>query len=219
MNIRIAIVGIVLCAVLVPADAQQRRGTSTAAVERKLYCWEENGRKVCGDALPASAVDSARTEISPRSGLQVGQVGRALTAEERAAAEAQAARDMQAAEAVAAQERRELAMAVSYNTEADLRAAFGERIVLVDEALKTSRMGVTNLRLSLLSLLRQASDLELQEKPVPQPLANNILTQHNDLLRQQAIMSQQLDERASLDADLEYAVERYRALRGTQQDG
>jgi hypothetical protein len=90
--IRIAIAGIVLGAVVLPADAQQRRGQSTPAAERKLYCWEENGRKVCGDALPASAVDSARTEISPRSGLQVGQVGRALTAEERAAAEAEAAR-------------------------------------------------------------------------------------------------------------------------------
>jgi hypothetical protein len=216
MKIRIAIVGIVLGVAVLPADAQQRRGQSTPAAERKLYCWEENGRKVCGDALPASAVDSARTEISPRSGLQVGQVGRALTAEERAAAEAEAARARSAAEAEAARQRRELAMAVSYNNEDELRAAFGERIVLVDEALKTSRMGVTNLRLSLLSLLRQASDLELQEKPVPRTLATNIRNQHNDLLRQQAIMGQQLEERASLDADLEYALERYRALRPSQ---
>lgn len=219
MGIRIIIIGFVLCAALAPADARQYRDSATGATERRLYCWEEGGRKVCGDALPASAVDSARTEISPRSGLRVGQVGRALSAEERAAAEAEAAREKQAAEAVAAQQRRELAMAVSYNTEDDLRAAFGERIVLVDEALKTSRMGVANLRLSLLSLLRQASDLELQEKPVPKPLANNIVTQHNDLLRQQAIMAQQLEERASLDADLEYALERYRALRGPQQGG
>ena len=107
-------------------------------------------------------------------------------------------------------------MAISYNTEDDLRAAFGERIVLIDEALKTSRMGVANLRLSLLSLLRQASDLELQDKPVPRPLAGNIRTQHQDLLRQQSIMEQQLQERASLDADLDYALERYRALRPRQ---
>src|SRR5690606_5268564 len=133
--------------------------------------------------------------------------------EERAVAEAEALRAKQAAEADAARERRERAMAVSYDTEDDLRAAFGERIVLVDEALKTSRMGVSNLRLSLLSLLRQASDLELQGKPVPKPLAGNIHSQHDDLLRQQAIMDQQLSERASLDADLEYAVERYRALK------
>ena len=209
MNTRIAIVASLLFIAAAPALAQPK----PAAAEKKLYCWNENGRKVCGDALPADAVDSARTEISPRSGLRVGEVGRALTAEERAAAEAQAAREKQAADAEAARTRREMAMAVSYNTEDDLRAAFGERIVLVDEALKTSRMGVSNLRLSVLSLLRQAADLELQNKPVPKALAGNIRTQHADLVRQQAIMQDQLDERASLDADLEYALERYRALK------
>lgn len=218
MKTRIAIVGLLLCTVMLPTAAQQR-GQKPQQAERKLYCWEENGRKVCGDALPPSAVDSARTEISSRSGLRVGEVSRALTPEERTAAAAQAARDQLAAEAEAARQRREMAMAVSYNTEDDLRAAFGERIVLVDEALKTSRMGVTNLRLSLLSLLRQASDLELQDKPVPKPLANNIQTQHNDLLRQQAIMDQQLAERSSLDADLDYALERYRALKSKPQGG
>ena len=35
--------------------------------KKKLYCWNEGGRKVCGDALPANAVDSARTEISAKS--------------------------------------------------------------------------------------------------------------------------------------------------------
>lgn len=212
MKTRIAIAAMLACAIALPAIAQQKAATA----ERKLYCWEENGRKVCGDALPPSAVDSARTEISSRSGMRVGEVDRALTPEERAIADAQAARDRQAAEADAARRRREQAMAVSYNTEEDLRAAFGERIVLVEEALKTSRMGVDNLRLSLLSLLRQASDLELQEKPVPKALAANIQLQHNDLLRQQMIMDQQRDERASLDADLDYALERYRALRPSQ---
>ena len=58
------------------------------APAKKLYCWNENGRKVCGDALPANAVDSARTEISAKSGLATGRVDRALSAEERAAAAA-----------------------------------------------------------------------------------------------------------------------------------
>lgn len=213
MKTHIAIAGLLLCAVALPADAQRKQQGSKPAADKKLYCWNEGGRKVCGDALPADAVDSARTEISARSGMRVGEVGRALTPEERAVADAEALRAKQAAEADAARERRERAMAVSYDTEDDLRAAFGERIILVDEALKTSRMGVSNLRLSLLSLLRQASDLELQGKPVPKPLAGNIHAQHDDLLRQQAIMDQQLSERASLDADLEYALERYRALK------
>ena len=49
------------------------------AAGKKIYCWDEGGRRVCGDALPASAVDRARTEISAKSGMATGQVGRALT--------------------------------------------------------------------------------------------------------------------------------------------
>src|SRR5688500_4028937 len=71
---------------LIPPMAEAQKKPSQPATAKKLYCWNEGGRKVCGDALPATAVDSARTEISARSGLPTGQVSRALTAEERAAA-------------------------------------------------------------------------------------------------------------------------------------
>ena len=45
-----------------------------ASPEKKIYCWNEAGRKVCGDALPAEAANSERSEISARSGLRTGQV-------------------------------------------------------------------------------------------------------------------------------------------------
>ncbi len=93
-------------------------------------------------------------------------------------------------------------------------SAYGERITLVEESLKTSRLGIINLRQSLLSLLRQAADLELQSKPVHKGLANNIIRQHGDLLRQQEIMLEQQHDRASLGSDLEQALERYRELKG-----
>jgi len=191
--------------------------TATAGAQdkatRKIYCWNEDGHKVCGDALPADAADAARTEISARTGMTVRSVERAPTDEERAAAadaRKQAALD---AEAEAAAKRRDLAMVESYATETDLRRAYGERITLVEESLKTSRLGLVNLRASLLSLLRQAADLELQSKPVRKALADNIQRQHGDLLRQQAILEQQVHDRASLGSDLEQALERYRALK------
>ena len=184
--------------------------------EKKIYCWNEGGKKVCGDALPASATDSARTEISTRSGLTTRRMDRALTDTERSAAAVAAEAAREQADAEARQLRRDLAMVESYATENDLRRAYGERITLVEEALKTSGLSITNLRQSLLSLLRQANDLELQGKPVAKMLATNIQSQHADLLRQQAIMRDQLEERASLGADLEHAVERYRALKQPQ---
>ncbi|GAA3926419.1 hypothetical protein [Luteimonas lutimaris] len=202
-----------LACVLLLATATTAAQDKTA---KKIYCWDENGHKVCGDALPADAADAARTEISARTGMTVRSVDRAPTAEERAAAAEAGRQATREAEAEAAAKRRDLAMVESYATEADLRRAYGERITLVEESLKTSRLGLVNLRASLLSLLRQAADLELQSKPVRKALADNIQRQHGDLLRQQAILEQQVHDRASLGSDLEQALERYRALKSPE---
>lgn len=188
-------------------------GSGSAVAQKKVFCWNENGKKVCGDALPAEAADSARTEISARSGLRTGQVARALTEAERtdAALAADAAR--LEAEAEAMVKRRDLAMIESYMTETDLRRAYGERTELLDETLKASTLGLSNLRLSLLSLLRQAGDKELAGEPVPKRLADTIRGQHDELLRQQQILGVQQKDRAALDAELKDAVARYRALK------
>ncbi|WP_058836234.1 hypothetical protein [Luteimonas abyssi] len=199
----------VLGAFALAAPAEAQRGKS-AASDRRVYCWEEDGHKICGDALPASAVDAARTEFSSRTGLARERVGRALSSEERAAA-GQAAREAaQDAEAETVRRRRDLAMVESYATEADLERAYGDRITLIDESIKTSQMGVGNLRASLVALLRQAADMELSEQPVRKRLADDIRSQHGDLLRQQAILAQQLEERTHLDEDLRDALGRYR---------
>ena len=184
-----------------------------AQTGKKIYCWNENGRKVCGDALPASATDSARTEISARSGLTTGRMERAPTATERSAAELAAEAARVQAQAEDARRRRDLAMVETYDTEADLRRAYGERTSLLDETLKASRLGIANLRLSLISLLRQAADNELAGTPVPQKLAAAIQGQHADLLRQQQILLTQEQDRAALEQDLQEAVRRYQELK------
>ncbi|WP_456966146.1 MULTISPECIES: hypothetical protein [unclassified Luteimonas] len=201
------IAGIVLAALPLAAVAQK------APTDKKLYCWDENGVQVCGDTLPASALDRARTEISAQSGARTGQVPRALTDDERGAAAiaARAAADAELAEAE--RYRRDLAMVESYATEDDLRRAYGERITLVEESLKTSELSLANLRQSLLSLLRQAAERELLEQPVGKTLAEGIQSQHGDLVRQQAIMQRQLADHASLGSDLEGALERYRNMK------
>ena len=189
------------------------RAQAKAGTEKKIYCWNEGGKKVCGDALPASATDSARTEISTRSGLRTGQVSRALSDDERSAAALAQEQARLQAEAEAMQKRRDLAMVESYATEADLRRAYGERTELLDETLKASTLGVTNLRLSLLNLLRQASDRELSGDIVSKSLTTTIRDQHVELLRQQQILASQRLDRAALDDDLKDALLRYRALK------
>ncbi len=199
--------------ILAASIAMALLGSGSAVAQKKVYCWNESGKKVCGDALPAEAADSARTEISAKSGLATGQVSRALTDAERTAAALAADVARKQAEAEAMAQRRDLAMVESYMTEADLRRAYGERTELLDETLKASRLGLSNLRLSLLSLLRQAGDKELAGEVVPKPLADSIRGQHDELLRQQQILAVQEKDRATLDIELNDAVTRYRALK------
>ena len=135
--------------------------------KKKLYCWNEGGRKVCGDALPATAVDSARTEISAKSGLATGQVGRALTPEERAAAAAQAEAEQQQG----GRGRGGLARAITpwpspTPPKPNCGAPSTSASLLLDDTIKASQLGIGGLRQSLMSLLRQAGEAELAGKPV-----------------------------------------------------
>lgn len=191
-------------------NAQQKN----AANQKKLYCWLQNGIKVCGDALPPEAADAARTEISVRSGLHTRQVERALNDSERTAAAVAADAVRRKGEAEAMGVRRDLAMVESYMTEADLRRAYRERTELLDASLKASQLGVSNLRFSLLGLLRQAGDQELASKPVPKKLADAIAEQHGVLRHQHQILRVQRRDRAELEAELGDALRRYRALKG-----
>ncbi|MGQ4660582.1 hypothetical protein [Lysobacter sp. F6437] len=188
-----------------PAWAQKPAG-------KKIYCWNDGDRKVCGDALPASAVDNARTEFSA-SGIATKRLDRAPTDTERAAAEAQAERDRLAALATAARQRKELAMVESYASEDDLKRAFDNRLGLLDASVKSSRLGVDGLRRSLVNLLQRASEAELAGKPVAKPLAGSIQSQHAALRRQQATLAAQQLERSTADEELAAALERYRELK------
>lgn len=184
-----------------------------AAPAKKVYCWNEGGRKVCGDALPATAVDSARTEINARSGLPTARIDRALSPDERAAAEAAARSEEQARTAAAAEMRRVMAMVQSFENEDALRRAFDNRIALNRDSIKTAQMGIAGMRTMLVDLLQRASQAELARRPVPKKLADDIRGQHLQLLRQQATLERLHGDGREIRAQLDEAVTRYRALR------
>ena len=201
-----------LTAVLLLATAPLALAQKTEAPAKKVYCWNEGGRKVCGDALPATAVDSARTEINASSGMATARIDRALTPAERAAAEA-AARDEQAAQAAAdAEMRRFMAMVHSFDTEDALRRAFDNRIALNRDSIKTAQMGIAGVRAMLVDLLRRAGEAELAQRPVPKKLADDIRSQHAQLIQQQATLARLQRNGAAIRAQLDEAVTRYREL-------
>lgn len=214
---------IAISTLAIPTLSVALLGAMTAALaqtksptEKKIYCWNDAGRKVCGDALPASATDSARTEFSIKSGMATAHVDRTLNQEERSAAAQAADLARQQADAEAMQKRRDLAMVDSYMTEADLRRAYGERTALLDESIKSSHLTVSTLRSSLISLLRQAGNAELSNTPVPKPLANSIQSQHADLLRQGQILLAQQQDRSELGSEFDDSLRRYRLMKPTK---
>ena len=44
--------------------AQGKNKPTAPTANKKLFCWEEKGQRVCSDALPADVVNAARDEIS-----------------------------------------------------------------------------------------------------------------------------------------------------------
>lgn len=206
-------IALIATALLPAAHAQDK----TAA--KKLYCWNDHGHKVCGDALPSNAVDAARTEINSQSGLATAQVSRALTADERAAAEAQAKVAQQAADAAEAEHRRFMAMVTTFATEDDLRHAFESRVALSRDSIRTAEMGISGLRDGLVNLLKRAGDAELNGQQVPKKTAADVLAQHGQLLHQQALLAQLRRDADNLRVQLDEAVTRYRELKPANPGG
>ena len=208
---------LVLAASLALSPLAMAQGSGAPATPaKKLYCWNENGQRVCSDALPADAVNRARDEISAKSGLRTAEVDRALTDEERAqAAEAEAQRKVDQATADT-RRRTDQAMLASYETEEALNRVFNERISIVDNSIRTARYNVTSLREGLVSLLQTAGDRELSGQPISTELATNISKRHRELVRQRQLQASFENQRAELDVEIADIIRRYRLMKGTE---
>ncbi|WP_454828365.1 hypothetical protein [Pseudoxanthomonas wuyuanensis] len=201
-------------ALLTLAPTALAQKSKVDAPAKKLYCWNENGQRVCSDALPPEAVNYAREEISAKSGLRTGEVNRTLTAEERAQAAAEAAQRALDKAAADTRRRTDQAMLMSYRTEDDLRRVFNERTAIVDNNVQTARYNVASLREGLVSLLQTAGDRELAERPVSAEMTQNIRLRHAELVRQRQLQASFESQRGELDTEIDDILQRYRTMKG-----
>lgn len=191
--------------------------TAQTAPNKKLYCWDQNGQRVCSDTLPPEALDRAREEISSVSGTRTAEVARALTEEERALAALEQAQQLADDAAEQTRRRTDQAMLLSFPTEDDLRRVFTERAGIVDNNVRMAAYNVASLREGLLNLLRSASDQELAGNPVGKEAADAIRARHGDLLRQQRMQRSFQRQRVGLDEEIAQVMQRYRELKAAQK--
>lgn len=211
------IVGLLLAAPVLSAQAQTGR-SSTEPKPKKLYCWNKGSERICSDALPQDAVNSAREEFSVNSGLRRGGVERTLTDEERADAAVAAAQVQLDQAAEETRKRTEQAMLSTYQDESDLRRVFVERTGILDNNVNTASYNVASLRDALVTLLGSAGDRELAGEPVLPKQAEDIRLRHAELVAQRRMQASYIEQRKALDAEIEETLQRYRLLKGVATD-
>jgi hypothetical protein len=194
--------------------AQGKNKPAAPTANKKLFCWEEKGQRICSDALPADVVNAARDEISATSGLRTGGVARAMSEEERAQAAVAAQQKMIDDAASEMRRRTDAAMLMSYRSEDELRRVFNERTAIVDNNVRTARYNAVSLREGLVSLLQTAGDQELAGRPIRADMSATIHQRHAELLRTRRLQQSFEAQRAQLDVEITDILQRYRNMKG-----
>lgn len=206
--------GWVLVGLLLVAGAASAQKADS---KKKLYRYvDKDGKVTYVDALPADAADAARKEFNAESGQTTGSVERALTAEERVAAAAKAEADAKSAASAAQEKLVEESMLVTYQTEADLRRAYDERISLLQQTIESTDISLKNVRAGLASLLGEAAESELYGRPVPPKRVEMIREMRNEMVKQQAFQGNRMGELSTLNSEFDRVLLRFRELRNSK---
>jgi hypothetical protein len=187
-------------------------GLADAQKQKKLYRWTDTEGKVhYSDHVPPEAIENARSEINER-GLKVGQVGRALTAEEQAAAK-------EAEKAAAAQRKldeeqanRDSILTGAYGSVEELDRAFNERFDLLEQSLQSAQAGIRSQEKSLADLLAHAAALQRQNKKVPDNIRSSIELAQRQVTQQRDYLASREAEKAMVDKEYQQARARYLVL-------
>lgn len=180
----------------------------------KLYRWVDKDGKIHYDqALPPEAVNQARREFNAKTGTATGSVDRALTDAERAELAAAEKAAIEAAAVANEQKRLEDVMMASYETETDLRRAYGERIALLKMTVESTDISIKSLGENLATILAQASDTELDNRRVLEDRTRTIRELHSEKMKQQILQANRRADLAALNAEFARMLSRYRELR------
>lgn len=180
---------------------------------QKLYRWVDRDGKVhYSDSVPPEAVDQERETLNEQ-GMTVDRVDRALTADERAAQEAELAEAERARQAKEEQDKQDAILLGAYASAADLERSFKERFDLVEQTIESGRIGIRSQEKSLAEMLAHAAELERNGKPTGQQIHDSIMAARKQVAQQREFLSKREAERDALQVEFEATQARYRALK------
>jgi hypothetical protein len=107
----------------------------------------------------------------------------------------------------------------SYETEMDMRRAYGERIGLLRTTIESTDISIRSLNENLATMLAQASDIELDNRRVLDDRKQMIRDLHAEKLKQEALQRGRRADLQALDAEFARMLQRYRELKGAATAG
>jgi hypothetical protein len=144
-------------------------------------------------------------------------VDRALTPEERRAAEAAALSAAEAQARVENSRRAEEAKVSSFRTEGDLRAAYVDRQKVIDETLESLEAAINSQRGSLHQQLGVAGDAELAGRPVAERTIEVIFELREELQKQEQARVERAAERQVLGEEMERLIVLFRERQAARE--
>jgi len=182
----------------------------------KIQCWiDENGQRMCGDAIPPKYAGTAHEGINKR-GVSVQQVPRALTPEEQV--EVEKARVRAEAEEKAAQHQRayDRYLLESYTTTADLEKQRDTRVEALDTRIELVKSAQVSSQAQLDSLVARKQQLQKENKPIDKKLEQQIQEYRRAVRENPKTLDALNHERDKVMKQFDTDIARFRELRHEQ---
>lgn len=184
----------------------------SAAAQTRIYCCDDaNGRKVCGDFLPAACQGRAYEERDNR-GFVSKTVEAPLTPEQQARRDAETARKEADAKKAAEERRRTLALLATYSSEKDINSARDRALAEVEKNMKQAqaRLDEANKKKKKLE-----SDKEFYKgKALPEQVKADVRDNEKEIKAQQDAVSGRAKEMEEVRSRFAEEKKRYLELTG-----
>jgi hypothetical protein len=185
---------------------------SVLAAGSTRYKWRDaEGNLHYTDSLPADAGKRGYDVINAQ-GILVKRVQPAKSAEELAAAHAEAAKAKAGKDEADRHAREDQQLLAANPTETDLKSSQQQQLEMIDQNINSARIGLQSQERSLADLLGRAAEFERNEKPLPAKLTTQIGELRKQIEAQHALIDRRASERETAKASFDAELERYRRI-------